>query len=75
VIVEYLGRCLPAEGFAGPGVECVSDRLELVGGPPGQVGALREVLAQQPVGVLVRSPLPRAVCLEEAGRQPRGLRP
>ena len=36
----------------------MSDGLEVVSGPAGQVGALGEVLAQQAVGVLVARPLP-----------------
>jgi len=36
-----------------------------------QVGALREVLAQQPVGVLVRAALPRAVRVAEVDRHAR----
>ena len=33
--------------------------LNLLGAPPRQVGALRKVLAQQAIGVLVRGALPR----------------
>ena len=37
--------CSPAEGFAGSGVEGVSDGCDVVCVPAGQVGALRKVLA------------------------------
>ena len=47
---EDLGGGLPAEDLAGPVVQYECDGLEVGGGPPRQVGALGEVLAQQPVG-------------------------
>ena len=68
MVVESFGGCAPAEGLAWPTVECGGDSSELVGVPAGEVGALREVLAQQPVRVLVRFALPRAVGVSEEDR-------
>jgi hypothetical protein len=51
-------------------VEGGGDRVQLGCGVPAQVGALGEVLAQQAVGVLVASPLPRASRVAEVDRQP-----
>ena len=62
-----LGRGLPAQHLARPAVQPVSNILQVLRGVDGQVGALGEVLAQQPVGVLVGRPLPR----ESAGRRSR----
>jgi hypothetical protein len=58
VLVEGFGWCLVAEGLAGAAVKRDSDGVELDRGVLGEVGAFREVLAQQAVGVLVRSALP-----------------
>src|SRR5215212_7534152 len=63
--VEGLGRCPPAEGLAGPGVERRGHGREVVRAVEAQVGAFREVLPQQTVGVLVRAALPRAVGVAE----------
>jgi hypothetical protein len=51
----FLGRV-----FRGGGDGC-----EVVGAVPGEVGSFREVLAQQPVGVLVGAALPRALRVAE----------
>ena len=61
-------RGVPAEGLARPVVELGGDRGQLPGGVDAQVGALGEVLAQQPVGVLVRRPLPGRVRIAEEHR-------
>ena len=53
------------ESFAWPVVELVRDRVELLLGVDAQVGALGEVLAQQPVGVLVGPALPGGVRSQE----------
>lgn len=53
-------------GLAGPVVEGMSDGFEPVSRPARQIGALGEVLAQQPAGVLVGEPLPQAVGVGEA---------
>jgi hypothetical protein len=68
MLVECLGWGLPAEALAGPTVERCGDRSELVGLPAGEVGALGEVLTQEPVGVLVRAALPWAVRVSEEHR-------
>src|SRR5215204_2280865 len=67
-LVKGLGRCSPAQGFAWPAIEGRSYRCKVVRAVLGQVGALREVLPQQPVGVLVRAALPRAVRVAEVDR-------
>jgi len=47
VIVENFGWCPPVECLAGAAVEGSGDSVEVVASVLGQVGALREVLAQQ----------------------------
>ena len=69
MFVEGLGRRLPAEGLPRPSVERVGDRGDVVRAPAGQVGALREVLAKQAVGVLVGAALPGAVRVGEVDGQ------
>jgi len=49
---------VPREVICGAAVEFLGDVLEILRAMDGKVGALREGLAQQPVGVLVRSALP-----------------
>ena len=58
VLVEGFGGGLVAERLAGAAVERGGDGLDLFCAPAGEVGALGEVLAQQPVGVLVAGALP-----------------
>src|SRR3954462_267813 len=53
--VESLGRRSPTERLARSAVEGGGHGREVVGAMHAQVGALREVLSQQPVGVLVRT--------------------
>ena len=53
VVGEYLGGRSPAECLARPRVQCRGDGSEVVGAVAGEICAAREVLAQQPVGVLV----------------------
>src|SRR5665647_1038954 len=62
----------PAEGLSGSAVELKSDGVEVVLGVFGQVGALWEVLAQEPVGVLVGAALPRGVRVAEEHRNAGG---
>lgn len=49
-----------SEGLAGSAVEHGDDRFEVLDAVAGEVGATREVRAQQSVGVLVPRALPRA---------------
>jgi hypothetical protein len=55
-------------------VEFLSDSVEVVLGEAAQVGVLAQVLAQQPVGVLVGAALPGVVRVaeEHRHRQRRG---
>ena len=62
---EEFGGALPAETFSRPSVELPSDGIELSLREVGQVGAFREILAQQAMGVLVDAALPRAVRIGE----------
>src|SRR4051812_37731020 len=58
-LVKRLCRCSPIKRLSGPGIEGNRYGREVVGAVHAEVGALREVLAQQPVGVLVRPALLR----------------
>jgi hypothetical protein len=49
-----------AERLARPGAKLGRDLVEVFAAVRGEAGALRVVLAQQRVGVLVAEPLPRA---------------
>jgi len=50
---QDLGRSLPFQRPSGPVVQLGDDRVEIGEGVDGQVGSLREVLPEHPVGVLV----------------------
>jgi hypothetical protein len=63
--VKRFGRGFPAEGFSWSRVEGCGNRGERLGAVHAQVRALREVLAQQPIGVLVGAALPRALRIAE----------
>ena len=64
------------EGFAWPVIEFLGDRVEVVLRVDGWVGAFGEVLAQEPVGVLVGAALPRGVRVAEVdGHVQRGADP
>src|SRR5829696_1824534 len=67
-LVQSLGRGSPAQGLSRPAVEGDRHSGELLGAVHAEVSALREVLAQQPVGVLVRPTLPGAVGIAEIDR-------
>jgi hypothetical protein len=62
---ELLGRVGEVEALAGAVVEFVGDGVELRLADGGEVGALGEVWAQQAVGVLVGTALPRGVRIAE----------
>src|SRR3954468_12211729 len=64
-LVKGLGRRSPSKRLARPTVERRGYRGESFRAVGAQVCALREVLSQQPVGVLVRPALPRAVRIAE----------
>src|SRR3954470_20007081 len=63
--VEGLGGRSPPERLARSAVEGGGHGREVLRAVPAQVGALREVLPQEPVGVLVRPALPRGVRVAE----------
>src|SRR4051812_17376169 len=63
--VEGLSGRSPSERLARSAVESGGHSCEVVRIVPAQVGALREVLPQEPVGVLVRPALPRGVRVAE----------
>src|SRR5215207_278771 len=64
-LVQSLGRGSPAQGLSRPAVEGDRHGCKVLGAVRAEVSALREVLAQQPVGVLVRAALPGAVRVAE----------
>jgi hypothetical protein len=57
---EDVGGCAPADDLAGPMIAAVLDAMMILDGVGAQVGLLREGLATQSVGVLVRSAQPGA---------------
>src|SRR3954466_4038278 len=67
-LVQSLGRCPPAKGLSRPAVEGDRHGREVLGAVRAEVGALWKVLAQQPIGVLVRAALPGAVGIAEVNR-------
>src|ERR1700735_536193 len=68
-LIQRLSRGLPAQGLARPGVQLISDRGQVLRAVHRQVRALGEVLAQQPVGVLVRAALPGRMRVAEVDVQ------
>jgi hypothetical protein len=66
--VEDLVWSLPFECLAWSTVELIDDVKYLFGGVQREVGLLREVLAQQPVRVLVAAALPGTVGVAEVDR-------
>jgi hypothetical protein len=66
---KSLGWRTPAEALTGSGVECKGDGLKVVRTMHTQIGALREVLSQQAVGVLVGAALPWALGIAEIDMQ------
>src|SRR4051812_42295818 len=67
-LVQSLGRCSPAQGLSRPAVEGNRHGCKVVRAVHAEVGALWKVLAQQPVGVLVRATLPGAMGIAEVDR-------
>jgi len=63
-------RCggVVVEAFPGSAVEFLHDMGDVLSTVEGEVGALGEVLANKPVEILVRSPLPRAGAFGEEDR-------
>ncbi len=60
VRIDFQGR-RKIETFAGTRVQPIGDGVQPPLGGARQVGALRQVLAQQPIRVFIRAALPRAV--------------
>src|SRR5215472_2372379 len=67
-LIQRLRGGFPAQGLAGPGVELGGDGVQVLAAVHRQVRALGEVLAQQPVGVLVAAALPGRVGVAEVDR-------
>ena len=63
--VEFLSWCFKVQCFSWPLIELAGDFVELGLGELRQVGAFWKVLAQQAIGVFVRSPLPGALRITE----------
>src|SRR5215211_513778 len=70
-LVQSLGRGSPAQGLSRSAVEGDRHGREVLGAVHAEVSALGEVLPQQPVGVLVRATLPRAVRIADVDRHAR----
>ncbi len=70
---ESISRGVEVEGLTGERVESVGNLVELGLGDVAEAGALREVLPEQPVGVLVRAALPGAGRVGEVDLQPGPL--
>src|SRR4051794_35897115 len=68
MLVEGFGGATPSEDLSWPRVEDGGHGLKLLATPSGEGGALREILAQHAVGVLVGASLPRAVRVSEVDR-------
>ena len=70
LVEEQFGGASPAEGFSRAGVQLPSHGIERLLAEVGEVRALREVLAQQAVGVFVDGALPWAVRVGEVDFDP-----
>src|SRR5512135_2346796 len=70
-IVEYFYRLAPVQRLPRPAVQLRSHAVKLGLRVHRQVGALREVLSEQPVRVLVRTTLPWRVGIAEIYGNPR----
>ena len=71
--VVYLPGAPPAVALAWPAVEVIVRLPDLLVADGRKVRALREVLPEEPVGVLVGPPLPRVVREAEVHRRPQGV--
>ncbi len=58
-LVKGIGRTVPVKDFAGPIVEHGLDPLDFAARELVKPRPLGKELAQQPIGILIRSPLPR----------------
>src|SRR3954451_44731 len=67
---EPVRRGCEAERLARAAVELLGDLVEALLAHPGEARSLREVLAKQAVGVLVRAPLPGALGIAEVDLDP-----
>jgi hypothetical protein len=65
MLFECFGWCLPRKDLSWSGVECVSNSLKVLSGPSRHVSALRKVLAEESIGVLVGASLPRTLRIGE----------
>lgn len=72
-MVVDLPRALPAQALAWPAAEHIVGLPDLLVADAIEASALREEVAQQPVGVLVRAPLPRVVRQAEVDGGADGL--
>ena len=63
--LEFTCRSFKAQSFSRALIEAQGYLVEIGLRIAGQVGFLREVLSQQPVGVLVGAALPRALRIAE----------
>jgi len=63
--LEFTSGSFKAQSFSGALIEAQGYLVEVGLGIAGQVGLLRKVLSQQPVGVLVRAALPRTLRVTE----------
>jgi len=73
--IDFQGRG-KVQTFSWTRVQAVGDGVQLALRVPRQVGALGQVLAQQPIGVFVGATLPRAVRIgkEHPDREPLARR-
>src|SRR5829696_5347122 len=69
-IVEFFDGLPPLQCLTRPAIQLCGDPIELGLRMQRQVGALREVLPEQAVGVLVRTTLPRRMRVAEIHRDP-----
>src|SRR6476659_9042222 len=64
-LVERFSRRFPAQRLSRSGIEGRRNGGDLIGAVDAEVGAFREVLTQQPIGVLVSAALPWALRVAE----------